>query len=108
MKIAVSATGGSIQARVEERFGRAPYYVVVDSDTGRFGLVSNPAVLAAHGAGPQTARVLAERGVTTVLTGRVGPNAREALEQLGISVVEGVTGVVKEAVDAYISSGRWT
>ena len=102
MKIAVSSTGGSINALVEERFGRAPYYVIVDSTTMRFGLVSNPSVTSAHGAGPQTAALVHERGATVVLTGRVGPNARKALDALGITVVEGTTGTVRHAVEAYL------
>jgi len=101
MKIAVSATGGSSNARVEERFGRAPYFVIVDSDTMRFGLVSNPSVSATHGAGPKTAGLIAERGAEVVLTGRVGPNARLALEAVGIEIVEGAGGTVREAVEAY-------
>jgi predicted Fe-Mo cluster-binding NifX family protein len=101
MKIAVSATGGSIHSRVEERFGRAPTYVIVDSETMRFGLVSNPNVTLAHGAGPQSARLLHERGVEVLLTGRVGPNARQALEASGIQVVENISGTVREAVERY-------
>lgn len=103
MKIAVSATGGSIHARVEERFGRAPYYVVVDSETMRFGLVPNPSVTSEHGAGPQAASLLRDRGVTVVLTGRVGPNARRALEALGLQLVEGAGGTVEEAVQSFLS-----
>jgi predicted Fe-Mo cluster-binding NifX family protein len=104
MKIAVSATGGSINAKVEERFGRAPYYVIIDSETMHFGLVSNPSVTSAHGAGPQTASLLAERDVQVVLTGRVGPNARQALEGLGVKVVENVSGTVKEAATRYLAT----
>ncbi len=71
MKIAVSATGGSIHARVEDRFARAAYYVIVDSETMRFGLVSNPSVTSEHGAGPEAASLLHDRGVAVVVTGRV-------------------------------------
>jgi predicted Fe-Mo cluster-binding NifX family protein len=102
MKIAVSATGGSIHAKVEERFGRAPYYVVVDSETMRFGLVSNPSVTSEHGAGPQAASLLHDRGVTVVLTGRVGPNARRALEALEMKLVENTGGTVEAAVKAFL------
>jgi len=105
MKIAVSATGGSINARVEERFGRAPYFVIVDSDTMRFGLVPNPSVTAPHGAGPRTASLIAERGVSTVLTGRVGPKARAALESAAITIVEGAIGTVREAIEAHLRGG---
>jgi predicted Fe-Mo cluster-binding NifX family protein len=107
MKIAVSSAGGSIHSPVEERFGRAPYYVIVDSENVdfenlKFGLVSNPSVTSEHGAGPQTATMLQERGANVVLTGRAGPNARRALDAMGITVVEGVHGTVKEVVESYL------
>lgn len=102
MKIAVSSTGGSINALVEERFGRAPYYVIVDPTTMRFGLESNPSVTSAHGAGPKTATLVHDRGATVVLTGRVGPKAKQALDALGITVVEGATGTVRQAVEVYL------
>lgn len=76
--IALSATGGSMHAQVEERFGRAPYFVVVDPVTMKFGLITNHNTTAAHGAGPRAASLLAGRGVGTLLTGRVGPKAAEA------------------------------
>lgn len=106
MKIAVSATGGSINAMVEEKFGRAPYYVIVDSDTMHFGIVVNPNVLADYGAGPQTASLIAEQGARVVLTGRVGPNAKNALNAVGIEIIEGVSGKVQAAVENYLSQRR--
>jgi predicted Fe-Mo cluster-binding NifX family protein len=102
MKIAVSSTGGSKHARVEPRFGRAPYYVIIDSTTMRFGLVNNPSVTVPQGAGPRAASLIADRGATVLLTGRVGPNARMALEASGIAVVEDVEGTVEEAVKEYL------
>ncbi len=103
MKIAVSSTGGSINALVEERFARAPYYVIVDSTTMRFGLVSNPSVASTQGAGPQAAAFVHDRGATVVLTGRAGPKAKEALDAFAITVVEGASGTVRRAVELYLA-----
>jgi predicted Fe-Mo cluster-binding NifX family protein len=103
MKIAVSATGGALNAQVEERFARAPYFVIVDSATMRFGLVSNPNVSARHSAGPEAARLIHQRGAEVVLTGRVGPKARRALAEQGVAVVEGASGMARHAVEAYLA-----
>ncbi|MBN2497282.1 MAG: NifB/NifX family molybdenum-iron cluster-binding protein [Deltaproteobacteria bacterium] len=102
MKIAISSAGGSIHAEVEPRFGRAPYYVVVDSETMKFDLVFNPNTLDEHGVGPQTASLIAETGAQVLLTGQVGPNAARALSTAGIQVVTGISGKVKDVVDAYL------
>ena len=104
-KVAVSATGGSIHGQVEERFGRAPYFVVVDPETMKFGLITNHSTTAAHGAGPRTAALLAEQGVGVVITGRIGPKAAEALAGLGIQVEEGASGGIKAAVEGFLSRG---
>ncbi len=102
MKIAVSATGGSSNALVEPRFGRAPYYVIVDSDTMRFGVVGNSNAYQASGAGPATAALIANSGATVVLTGSVGPKAKQALDAAGIEIVEETSGTVKEAVQVFL------
>ena len=104
MKIAVSSTGGSIEGEVEPRFGRAPYYVIVDSETMKFELVFNPNTLDEQGAGPRTAKMIEDTGARVVLTGSVGPNASRALEAAGIRVVTGVTGTIRGAVDSFLKN----
>ena len=104
MKIAVSATGGSIHSEVEPRFGRAPYYVVVDAATMKFELVFNPNALDEQGVGPRSAQLIAETGAKVLLTGRVGPNASRVLEAAGIGIVEVASGTVRQAVEAYLKT----
>jgi len=36
MKIAISATGPSLDDEVESRFGRCPYFIIADPDTMQF------------------------------------------------------------------------
>ena len=101
MKIAVSSMGGSLSAQVSEKFGRAQYFLIVDSDTMKFDVVRNPYIGELSGVGPQTASLIAKHGAETVLTGACGPNAKAALESAGIKVT-GVRGTVSEAVQKHI------
>ena len=71
MKIAVSATGGSMNAQVSEQFGRCAYFLIVDSETMRFEPVSNPGIGMMGGAGPESAREITTHGAKVVLTGKV-------------------------------------
>ena len=103
MKIGVSSAGGSQDAEVEPRFGRCPYFVIVDSDTKQIEVISNPGAGAGGGAGPQAAQALKDKGAGVVLTGQVGPNAQQALDAAGIKIVTGVSGKVRSAVDTYLS-----
>jgi len=104
MKIAVSATGGSMNAKVDEQFGRCAYFLIVDSDTMRFEPIFNQAASMMGGAGPEAARQIANRGAEVILTGSVGPNAKTALEAAGIKIVSGISGIltVKQAVEQYL------
>lgn len=103
MKIAVSATNESLDAQIDPRFGRCPYFVIVESETMKFEAVPNLSQNAPSGAGIQAAQTIASKGVKVVLTGNVGPNAFQALSSVGINVVTGVFGTVKEAVEKFKS-----
>lgn len=99
MKIAVAADGGSLEANVSERFGRAPWFVIVNSCTLAFTAVPNPAIHMSGGAGPTVASELAGLHVDLALAGRVGPKAEKALDQAGIRFAPS-TGTVATAVRA--------
>ncbi len=101
MKICVSASSGSLDANVDSRFGRCPYFVVVDSETLEFTVVANDSTNAAHGAGIQAAQTVANMGVKVVITGNVGPNAFNVLSATGIKIVTGASGSVRDAVEKY-------
>lgn len=101
MKVAVSAVGTGLDAAVEPRFGRCPFFVIVDADTMQFEDVPNTSQYASSGAGIQAAQAIASKGALVVLTGNVGPNAYQALSSAGIQTITGVTGTVREAVTRY-------
>ena len=104
MRICVSAMGGSLDAKVSERFGRAPYFVVVESDDMTFTPVLNAAESMQGGAGPEAVRQATEQGAKVVLTGELGPNAKNALVVAGIQGVIGLKGekTVRQAVEEYL------
>ena len=101
MKICISASSNSLDANVDSRFGRCPYFVIVDSETMEFEVVSNDSTNAAHGAGIQAAQTVVNSGCNVVITGNVGPNAFKVLAATGIKVLTGVSGSIKEAIEKY-------
>ena len=103
MKVAVSATAGSLDAQIDPRFGRCQYFVIIDTETMNFEALPNMAAGAMGGAGIQAAQTVANRGIQAVLTGSVGPNAFQALSAAGISIITGVFGTVREAVEKFKS-----
>ncbi len=108
MKLAVSASGPTLDSPVDPRFGRAPYFLIVDPDTLEFEAVPNQMNFqAAQGAGIQTATLVARYKPKAVLTGNCGPKAFQALQAAGIQVIVEVSGTVRQAVEAY-QAGRLT
>ena len=103
MEVAVSATGSSLDAEVDPRFGRCQCFVIVDPETMAFEAMENTTAAASGGAGISAAQAIANRGVQLVLTGNCGPNAYQTLSAAGVQVISGVTGKVKSAVEAYKS-----
>lgn len=103
MKLCVTSSGKDIESEVDERFGRAPYLVVVDTETMESEAIRNTAVTAGHGAGIRAAQTISDKGAEALLTGIIGPNAFEALRAAGIRVYEGASEFesVKAAVERF-------
>ena len=105
MKVAVSAVGKDLDSQIDPRFGRAKYFVVVDSDSGEIvDVLDNAAAQdAAHGAGINAATMVAQAGAGMVLTGRIGPKAFMVLQAAGVGVASDVAGTVRDAVERFRS-----
>jgi predicted Fe-Mo cluster-binding NifX family protein len=102
MKIAITSQGEQLQSPVDPRFGRAKWFIVVDTESGDFNAVDNKKNFdAAQGAGIQAGRNVAELGVDAVITGNVGPKAFATLKAAGIDVHIGANGTVQDALEQF-------
>lgn len=101
MKICVTATAGDLDAQVDPRFGRCPYFVIIDPETMKFEAIPNTATRAMGGAGIQAAQTVAGKGIEVLITGNVGPNAFQALKAAGTKIVTGAFGTVREVIERY-------
>lgn len=102
MKIVVTAQGADMESEVDPRFGRAKYFVLVDTETGQHEAHDNAQNLnAPQGAGIQAAQSVARLGANAVLTGHVGPKAFATLSAAGIAIFTGAAGTVKEAIEKH-------
>ena len=84
MKVAITAGVPNFETKLEPRFGRCAYFLIVDTETQERMTMQNPAADAMGGAGPQAAQFLADQDVQAVISGEFGPNAYTALEAAGI------------------------
>ncbi len=103
-KVIVSASGQNLEAEVAPRFGRAPYFLLVNPESMEYEVVANQQNLqAAQGAGIQSAALVARYKPSALLTGYCGPKAFDTLQAARIEVIVGVEGSVREAVQQFRS-----
>ncbi len=100
MKLCITSTGKDIEANIDTMFGRAPYFLLIDTDTNATEVLNNSAASQGQGAGIAAAQLLSDKGVDAVLTGYVGPNAFNALRTSGIKLFAGASpqDTVQEAL----------
>lgn len=101
MKIAISSDGDTVESRIDQRFGRCKYFVIVDTGSReKTDAIENQGAAQGHGAGIRAAQQLGELGVKAVITGQLGPNATNVLNQLGIKAYH-ASGNIKDAIDDF-------
>ena len=101
MKLFITATGKNIDAKTDARFGRAPWFLIIDTDTGAIiEAVENIAAAQGQEAGLTAAQLVSDKNVDAVLTGSFGPIATNAFRTTGVSLFEGLSpqDTVKEAL----------
>jgi len=102
MKIVVTSLGESPESPVDQRFGRARFFVFYDLEGGQWSVHNNKQNLeAAQGAGLQAAQYVVKLGAEAVITGHCGPEAFVTLAAAKIDVYQDASGSVQEALDAY-------
>ena len=101
MKVAISSSGTTVESEVDLRFGRCPYYIIYDTESGSFEHVENKSGQAMGGAGIQAAQMISDMDVESLITGNIGPNAFRVLSAASIKIYSGATGKIKDAVEKF-------
>ena len=98
-RVAIPASGDSIQGSMDRHFGRCAYFVIADGDGTR--MVENTARDAAEGAGLKAAQLMIDNQVDVVITDSLGPKAARTLEEAGIRTHVGISGDIGEVLGRY-------
>ncbi len=95
MKIAIASTTKDLSGEISEQGGRAPYYLLLDEQKNILEIIKNPFAIGGGGAGPSVAKMLADKGVTKVITGNIGEKMQQVLEDRKIEY-ETANGLIKD------------
>lgn len=103
MKICIPSRGPDAGDFIDERFGRAPFFIIYDSESDTTESLKNPAAESMGGVGPKAVQFLVNHSVNVLVAERVGGNAAEALKAGGISVFlfEEQGSTVRDAISGF-------
>lgn len=77
---AISSTGKTEKSFLDVRFGKCEYIVIFDTEKNQYSISENQFVKENH-SGIKLVNYLKEQGVTTIITGEVGPMVSTQLEK---------------------------
>lgn len=103
MRIVISSEGGGMKGDVAHHFGRCPEFVLVDAEEKKImasKVVRNP-YFEQH-VPFAVPRFLSSFKPAILITGGIGPRAIDMFDSLGIKVVFGVGGKIKNAVSDFL------
>ncbi len=88
MKVAITSTGNTINAKLDSRFGRCSYFVIFDTESHSTEFILNTNKENVEGAGPASVQLIASRGIKKVVSGEFGAKVKFIFDSLQIQLVE--------------------
>ncbi|WP_352400992.1 NifB/NifX family molybdenum-iron cluster-binding protein [Anaerotignum sp.] len=101
MKIAIPMNDMNMDAEVCVSFGRAPYFLIYDTEKKEALFSVNKAATAQGGAGIKAAQEILDQNAQALLTVRCGENAAEVFKAAEIQVYKTTKLTAKENIEAF-------
>lgn len=100
MRIAIPINEMRMESEVCVSFGRAPYFLVYDTQSDVSNFFENPGAASQGGAGIKAAQAIVDAMAETLLTVRCGENSAKVFQGAGIKVYKTTKGSAKENIEA--------
>ncbi len=98
MKVMLATNEPNLESQIADRFARAPYFLIYDTENEDVKVIENNADMA-HGMGPKAVQTAIDNGAQAVISALPGGNAMEALKSSDITVYEGKGMKASEAIE---------
>lgn len=107
MKIVIPVDDKTTQSKVCVSFGRAPYFLIYDTDTQESVFINNSGAASQGGAGIKAAQTVVDSEASVMLTPRCGQNAAQVIQAADIKIYKTINDTIKDNIDAF-SAGKLT
>lgn len=77
-------------------FGRAPFYLIYNNETGETSFIENTAAMAQGGAGVKAASLVVAQKVDAIITPQLGENAAAVIKAAKIKIYQSTEGSLME------------
>ena len=102
MKIIIPVDEDNMETDICISFGRAPYFLVFDTENQKSRFIENTAAASTGGAGIKAAQTIVDNKADVLLTPRCGENAAVVLKAADIRIFKTIKASAKENISAYI------
>lgn len=102
MLVAIPVETQDMDAAVFPSFGRAPYFLLFNTENQKNEMVKNPGASAQGGAGIKTAQAVVDSKADALLTPRCGKNAADVLQAANIALYQSTAGSVAANIALFI------
>lgn len=102
MKIAIPVNDKYMEAGVCQSFGRAPYFLIYDTESKESAFLVNDAAASRGGAGIKAAQTIVDNKAIALFTPRCGENAAEVLGTAGIKLYKTINDSIEDNIKAFM------
>ncbi len=104
MKILMPVNGENLESGICVSFGRAPYFMIWDTDQNSGEYVENPGASSSGGAGIKAAQAVVDQKSDVLIVPRIGKNASDVIDAAKIKIYktnnENITRTIEQMVSA--------
>jgi predicted Fe-Mo cluster-binding NifX family protein len=102
MIVAIPVSEQNVDAKIDERFGRCPFFCFYNTQSSSIVFKENNLRNGSGGIGPQVSEFLANNGVKKVYAIEIGPKAKNVLDKLKIEIqLVKVGQLVREIIEMF-------
>lgn len=101
MIIGIPVNDQNMKTTVCVSFGRAPYFLIYDTESGDKRIINNNAASSQGGAGIKAAQTIVDSRIQVLLTPRCGENAAQVLKAAGVSLYKTEGTSIEDNIKAF-------